>query len=811
MHIFKNIIFSFILFFYMGGQQAFAQNTSQIFGKVIDPEGNGISGITLVVADNERARTGRDGSFILPEAITLPITLSFRAVGYKTIAVSVDKLNWNPKTGLVVQLFPSSVEVAEVLVTGRRNNSYLIHSTELGGKFSGPIKDLPQSISLVSREFMEDKQAFVITDMVQDLAGVNQVSAYDDLTIRGFNSGYTSGFRLINGLRSGYGYGTSFWRTPLTANLESIEVLKGPGASLFGDITPGGTINLVTKKPLDKKHTSVNFAVGSFQTYRSALDIGGPLDSAKRILYRLNVAYENSRTFRDVNRRKNLLIAPSFTFKPADGTTVDIDLTYDNFDGYLDRGLGIRNNDFYAQARSFNVSQPTDFFKTNFLTFSARLHQQLTQKLSFHMNYMKSIYKEDLNEFRTLNTYANPPHNTVMNMRFQSKQITDYTDNLVSYLRYGIDKTNYQHQLVIGVDYSQYRGDKDNILRESRSRMLNGEAVPLTIDLENPNREIIDISSYIWRPQAEFPFLNPYKSFGFYIQDQLTVGERLHVVLGLRHEYYRSSSADLKESFETKQNAWLPRLGLTYKLNKQINYFASYSQGYVPVGADFIYNYQNYGAAEPFNPERSFQVETGFKSGFFNNNLQTEFSLFHIGRENMLIATGGVSDTGHPIYRQSGQVVSRGVEVDFRGQINKEFQVMANYSFNHTEVKTSALAGEQGLPLSNAPKNMAGMWLKYIFSKYAVKGLGFGAGVYYVDERRMDNAARKDENGNGIWDMWPAYTTINTAVYYHIKGMRLTANINNILDKYYYLGGFDYTRGFVGTPRNFMLSVGFNI
>ena len=106
---------------------------------------------------------------------------------------------------------------------------------------------------------------------------------------------------------------------------------------------------------------------------------------------------------------------------------------------------------------------------------------------------------------------------------------------------------------------------------------------------------------------------------------------------------------------------------------------------------------------------------------------------------------------------------------------------MANYSFNHTEVKSSSLAGEEGQPLSNAPKNMAGMWLKDIFSRYAVKGLGFGAGVYYVDQRRMDNAARKDENGNGVWDMWPSYTTVNTAVYYHLRGMRFNSQYQQCL------------------------------
>ncbi len=778
---------------------------------IADEQGSDLFGITVSLQGYPTLSlyTDAQGRFMLPDQAFLPVELILSGVGFHSLKYTLTESDLQTKPRFTIRMRSSSHTMEEVLVTGRRNNSYLINNVELGGKFSGSLKDLPQSVSMVSREFMEDKQAFAVTDMVPDLAGVNQASAYDDVTIRGFNSGYGTGLRLVNGMRSGYGYGTSFWRTPLTVNLESIEVLKGPGASLFGDITPGGTINLVTKKPMANKHAGVNFAIGSFQTYRSSLDIGGSLDSLKKVWYRLNVGYENARTFRDVNQRKSVLLAPSFSFRPGAGTELDVDLTYDNFDGYLDRGLGIRNNDFYGQSRAFNVSQPTDFLKTTFLTLAARFKQQMGEDVSLHVHYMKSIYSEQLQEFRTLNTFANPPENTIMNMRFQSKKARDYTDNLVSYIRYSIMGEGLQHELVFGADYAQYAGDKDNVLREARSRMVNGEAIPLTIDLQNPAREIIDVSTYVWRPQAEFPFLNPYKSLGIYLQDQLRIGNRLRIVMGLRHELYRSSSADLQNSFETKQQVWLPRLGLTYRVNRQINYFASFSQGYVPVGADFIHNYQNYGAQEAFRAERSFQIETGLKTGFFNNQLQTELSLFHIERENMLIATGEQSEAGFPVYRQSGEVISSGIELDFRGQVTSQFQVMANYSFNTTEVRSSSLFGEKGQPLGNAPRHMGGLWMKYVCADGLLKGLGAGAGIYHVGQRRMDNAVRQDADGMNIWDKWPGYETVNTALYYHVGGLKLTLHVNNLFDRYYYLGGFDYTRGFVGAPRNAMLSIGY--
>lgn len=787
-----------------------AQVSETVFGVILNGKGKPIADVLVAAPQKALMTESNDkGEFRFGDKVELPIDIELTAIGYKTKVVTLKEGVYSADKGMSITLEDDKQQLDEVLVTIRRDNSYLTNSTVLGGKFSGKLKDLAQSVSVVSSELMEDKQAFQVTDVVQDLAGVTQASSYDEFVVRGFKTGYDNGMRLMNGLRSAYGFGESYYRSPMTINLESVEVLKGPGASLFGDISPGGTINMVTKKPLEEHKGLVTIAAGSFQTLRTTLDVGGPLDKEKRILYRLNAGYEDSKTFRDINNRKNFAVAPSFTFKPVDGTQIDVDLIFDQFNGYLDRGMSIKGKDLYALPQSFTLSQPSDFFKTKTTTLSGRLSQRIVDNLNLYVNYQKSIYQEDLNEHRTLNSFADEAQ-TIVNLRYFDRHGKEYTDNLVSYLKWDIYGKNFDNHIVFGVDYAQYKGDKNSWQREARSKEVDGKIVPLTFDTNNPVYQGADTSTYVWRSNSQYPFMSPYKSTGIYVQDQMSIGERFKMVLGLRHENYRSESTNLKDDYTATQNVWLPRVGMTYKINEQINYFASYSQGYVPVAANFVVNHKDYGSDTPFKAERSFQVETGAKAGFLNNQLQMDLSLFRIERQNMLIGTGLVSDAGLPVYRQSGKVVSQGVELDVRGQITKEFQVMANYTFNDTKVKDSEIPSEVGQSLPGAPRNSASVWMKYVFSDTALKGLGFGAGVYYVDQRRLSDSSEKNAQGEAVWGYLPSYTTANVALYYHINKFKVAVNVNNVFDKYYFLGGFDYTRVFAGAPRNVMVSLGYN-
>lgn len=803
----KQLFIVFVFLYSLGVQ---AQSPQKIWGRVVDAFDQPIENALVIADATTTADTNRNGIFVLNYSDAFPLTLNIQMDGYNGNYLTITENQYDITQGLHIQLSSTNKGLDEILITVRRNNSYLTNNIALGGKFSGTLKELPQSVAVVTAEFMEDKQAYTTRDVIQDLAGVTEASSYDEVVIRGYKSGYNSGVRLVNGMRSSYGVGNSYYRSPLTLNLESIEVLKGPGASLFGDVAPGGTINMVTKKPLSKSKNSIQFTAGSFETLRTNVDLGGPLDKDKKILYRLNAGYEYTSTFRDNNEQRNFMLAPSFTFLPTDGTKIDVDLVYDQFNGYLDRGMGIKANDFYAMPRSFTLSQPSDFFRNKTISFSTRLNQRITDNVSLNLGYMKSIYQEDVNEHRTLNTYADAPTNTIMNMRFFDRHGKDFTDNVVGYVKWDLIGHNFDNHIVAGVDYSQYHGGENNNQREARSKTIDGKIVPLTFDLNNPVYAIQDISNYVWRTQGAYPFLNPYKTTGIYIQDQMTIADRLQLILGLRREFYDSKTYENNITYQANQNAWLPRLGLTYKVNSQINYFASYSQGFVPVGANFIQNYQDYGAEKPFKAERSYQIETGLKTGFFDNQLQVDMSLFQIQRQNMMISTGTVSEAGFPMYRQSGEAVSKGIELDVRGQLSKEFQIMANYTFNKTSVKSSSIDSEVGQSLPGAPKNMASLWMKYVFSDTQLKGLGFGAGMNYVDVRRMDNSIGNNAAGEAMWGYWPSYTTVNAAVYYHVGNMKLALNANNLFDTYYFLGGFDYTRAFPGTPRNIMLSLGYN-
>lgn len=804
---FSNLKFRFFFLFFVFTIFVEAQEKHILFGQVFNKENQALADVVIHFENqNDTVYTDANGNFKLDKAVDFPVSLVIQNNDEKFTFIVTDK-NWNDKNGLKIYLSKSDTELNEVLVRSNNKLSYSQNNIDFEGKLSGKLKDIPQTISIVGEQQMEDKQAFKVSDMVHDLTGVNQASSYDDYTLRGFSSGYGNSLRLVNGLRSGYGYGTSYFNSPLTVNLERIEILKGSGGTLFGDIVPGGTINLVTKKTLEEFKGQVNFSSGSFETFRTTVDIGGPIND--KLFYRFNAGYQTSKTFRKNNSQKIFSVAPSLTFKPRKGTRIDVDLTYDNFDGYLDRGMGVKQNDLYAINRSFTLSQPSDFFKTQTFNFRAKLEQKILDNLTLTVNYAKSIYQEDLNEHRTLNTFADAPNNTIVNMRFLSRQAKDYTDNAVSYLNYKIGKRDLKQNIIFGVDYSQYKPDSDNQQKEARSKTVDGKTVPLTFDLNNPVYESKDLSSYIWLKQATFPFLSSYKTTGIYVQDQIKY-HRLEMLFGLRYEHYVSESVDPTTPYTATQNKFLPRVGLTYKVSSSINYFANYSQGYVPIAADYVVNYKKYGSDKPFKSESSYQIETGLKSDFFNNKLQIDLALFNIERNNMMVATGQMSDDGYAVYRQSGKVNSKGFEFDLRGQLIKNLQMTLNYSFTDTKVQASSIASEVGLPLANAPKNMANVWLKYSILHSSFKGLGFGLGASYVSRRRMENTVGQNAEGDYLWGYLPDYTLVNAALYYDLNPLKVSLQFNNIFDKYYFLGGIDYTRVFPGSPSNFMATLSYS-
>ena len=790
-----------------------AQQLGSIQGQVTDKHGHSLEGIPVVLQEsNAVAITTADGSFLIKNLHNGKYTVQARGIGYvgqtKEIILTPDA----PSAVLNFALQENTNALQEVEVLGRKETSYKSDYSFIGTKTASRVIDVPQTISTVTKELIEDQQAFTLNEVVKNVAGVNQYSSYDDITVRGFRNGYESGFRLVNGLRSGYSYGNGFFRVPLTVNLERVEVLKGAGAALFGDINPGGTINMVTKKPLAESRKAMSFSVGSFQTIRSTLDLSGPLNTDTTLLYRLNIGYENTKTFRDQNDQQSFIIAPTVTFRPTDKTTVNAELVFSIFNGYLDRGLPIGGGDLFALPFSFSLSQPNDYFRVNDLSLNASLNHKINNQLSFNVAYMKFAYAEDLKEHRTLNTFADAPLNTIMNMRYFERQAKEYTDNVSAYFSLNGNTGNLSHKVVAGLDYVKFDTDKNSTMFEARQQNINGEPVPLTFDLENPVYEIKNTSNYIRRPTPAFfsDYINAvYHTSGLYVQDQVEVTARLGLLLGLRYEMFRDERnyGDGEENIQ--QNVLLPRLGFTYALREDLNFFTSYSQGFRPIKPEYIKYPERYGRTEPFQNEESYQVEGGLKGEFLQNALFATLSIYQIEKQNTLVNTGQITEAGNPIYRQNGQVRSRGAELELTGNILPNFSLNASYAFNHSQVLDADVVAENNMMAANAPKHLAGLWAKYTFPSGGLRGLGLAIGSNHVGRRRMEIQVNKVNTGELIWDYWPAYTVANTALFYNLNKFKVSLNLNNLFDKEYFVGGYDYFRASPGAPRNFMDTVGY--
>ncbi|MBF8964955.1 TonB-dependent siderophore receptor [Pontibacter sp. FD36] len=802
-----------ILFLFLFQFAAVAQNTGSINGNVTDGNGKGIESITILLKEsNQVAITQPNGSFVLNDLSLGEFTVIARGLGYKEVVRQVVLQKEAPYAHIDFQLKTISNALQEVEVLGRKETTYKSEYSFIGTKTSSLVIDVPQSISSVTKELMDDQQAFTLNDVVQNVAGVNQYSGYDDLTVRGFRNGYESGFRLVNGLRSGYSYGNGFFRVPLVTNLERVEVLKGPGAALFGDINPGGTVNMVTKKPLEEERKAVSFSVGSFQTMRTALDFTGPLNEDKTLLYRMNIGFEDTKTFRDVNDRKSLMIAPTVTFRPTANTTLNAEVVYSNFNGYLDRGLPIQGGDLFALPFSFAVNQPNDHFKVTDLSLNASLNHKINDGLSFNMAYMKFAYSEDIREHRTLNTFADAPQNTVMNIRYFERLAKEYTDNLSAYFSLTRNTGSINHKIVLGADYVKFDTDRNSTMFEARQQLVNGAAIPLTFDLKNPVYEVKNSSNYIRRPLPQFfiDYLNNvFHTTGLYVQDQVELTDRLGLLVGLRYEMFRDRRdyGDGEENIE--QNVLLPRAGLTYSLHNNLNFFASYSQGFRPIGPQYIKYPERYGRSEPFRNETSYQVETGLKGEFFQKALFATLSLYQVEKRNTLVNTFQLTEEGNPIYRQNGKTLSQGAELELTGNITPNFNLNANYAYNHTEVQGADLSAENGMMAPNAPRHSAGLWAKYNFANSALRGIGIAVGGNYMDSRRMEVQVNQVNTGELIWDYWPSYAVANAALFYNVNKFKFALNLNNLLNERYFVGGYDYFRASPGAPRNYMATIGY--
>lgn len=795
---------------------------SVVEGTVNDETGKPIPNVSIKV-ENLVAGTSSDqnGHYHLK----LPAgryVLKFSFVGYLPNTRKID-LSKGSLMAYNVALVPDQNQLQNVEITGRKERSYKAKASFSGTKTETALRDIPQAISYVTKEVIEDQQAFKTLDLIKNVSGVNAFSYYDnDFVIRGFRSSNS----LINGLRTI----SNGWSSSLLPYVEKMEVIKGPASALFANTDPGGTVNIITKKPLNENRKSVMLSTGSYNTSRIAADFTGPIDSSHTFLYRLNLAYQNAGSFRTLQGSEDIVIAPSFSFIPDDKTSVNFELVYSRSNGRLDRGQAIFGATagsgpelLYSTPISFAIGKDNDFLNQTNLFSTISIQHKVSDKLSLNASYMKFMWKEDLLEHRTSNNYAVNAQGvsipTLMEMRTTRRKTLNYTDNLTLYGAYDLETGAVTQKILFGYDYIQSVFPKDNnsaynargyrnaantaainSYRPANSAnylIENNMPVPNVphFDLTNPDYSYSDIAEYFNTPEANENTPSKYYVNGIYVQDQLK-WNKLQLLLGLRKEYY----VDLINSGEqnqqkVEQSALLPRVGMVYTPIAPISIYGTYTQSYQPQGASTVGNVATYGG--PFDPLEGKMIEGGLKMELFEKRLAVNIAAYRIVEDNILISA---NDGENPdLLRQVGQQRSSGIETDINGAISNNLSIIANFSYNKAVITESDITAEIGTLMPNAPRSQGNIWAKYVFSGRQVKGLGIALGTNYVTKRNTLNSSLQ----------LPGYTLFNAALSYTVKKFKMAVNFNNIFDKTHWVGGYDYNRLFPGTPRNYMTSIGY--
>jgi iron complex outermembrane receptor protein len=668
------------------------------------------------------------------------------------------------------------------------NPDYNRSNATTATKTDTPIMETPFSIKTVPQQVMKDQQAVRLEQALENVSGVTSTRT------SGASNGAQSatmirGFQTYEFYRDGSRFpGAWVWNGPRElANIEQVEVLKGPASILYGRLEPGGLVNLVTKKPSATPYYSLQQQFGSFDFYRTTADATGAISKDKSLLYRVNLDYENAGSFRDFVSNERGFLAPTFHWQISDRTEANVHLEYQHNRSTPDNGLFAVGNRPVNLPRERYLGEPGSKFESESFVAGLDWSHAFSDNWSIRHRFdITSVLKNEGSPYALPydETGCTPGSCPVGRFGLANKNPANvyYTtlDLLGNFKTWGI-----KHSFLFGGDYQRM---------DDRYRSSFG--FPITsIDAYQPVYNGIDPK--LLTINGGFNLNEEW--FGLYAQDQIELPHHIHLLAGFRYDNARVSNHNLDGGTEvvstTRATPIKPRVGILYQPIPEVSVYGNYVENFG------IQNGVNFADNSPLPPTTAEQWEAGVKTELFDKRLTTTFAWFDITKQNIAIPI-----FGRPGYREVvGEARNRGLEFDISGELLPGWKVIGAYSYIDSKMTKDA-AGVQGNKLWNVPRNTGSLWTTYEFLGGDLQGLKFGGGVQVRDQRQGDKA-------NSF--QLPGYATVNLMTSYTMKvaGTRLTTqfNVNNLLDKWYYdsaAGWSDRTQGIMpGEPRNFMGSV----
>lgn len=746
----------------------------------------------MLINSSKGTLSNTDGTFELTGIELGEYTLSISNIGYKTQEIPIIISNGdNIDLGTII-LYEGNEILSEVVIHGEQANKFSRKETAYVAKL--PLKDIEntQVYSTVTNFVLESQIVTNFDDALKNATGVE--SLWSSTGRGGDGAGYYSlrGFavqpQLVNGL-PGLTNGTIN-----SANIELIEVIKGPSATLFGSTVTsyGGLINVVTKKPYIGKGAQFSYTGGSFGFNQLTADFNTAIDQSEKLYFRLNTSYATEKSFQDAGLRKSFFVAPSLSYKVNNKLSFSFyaeitqaEQTNPTF-LFLNRAapsaaknleeLGY-NNELSFTSNDLTLENPTQNyrFEMNY-NLSEKWQSQtlLSRSSTSTKGYYSYLYDFGILEGNTFSRYLNKQNSNTITSDIQQNFIGDFK---IGSLR---------NRMVIGIDYLSVTGTDNstgyafygNITPEGGS---NGDN-PFTPEIETDSYPLS--TSAVDQVLASQPVGNSkskYGVFSIYASDVLNITQNLSAMIGLRLDRFDSQGDVSNNEDDYDQTTLSPKLGLMYQpiLNK-LSIFANYQNGFTNVAPQLVGD-PDEGAPElkTFKPEQANQFEFGVKTNLFKNRLSATLSYYDIKVTDRVITDP--SSIFNKI--QGGEIESSGIEFDFSANPINGLNIRGGFSHNESETtKSDNTEILNKRPLEAGPENVYNLWADYQIQKGNVKGLGFGFGFNGASERFAINY---ESTGDFIL---PSYTVVNASVYYQSQNYRIGLKLNNAFDEEYYKG-----------------------
>ena len=677
-------------------------------------------------------------------------------------------------------------EREEITVTGVRQ--------PYRGNFA--LREIPQAIATIDAKVLEQNTLLRLTDALDLNASVVRQNTlgglWDSFAVRGFagDENLPSGY-LVNGFNAGRGF--SGQRD--VAGIERIEVLKGPAAAVLGRGEPGGSINLVTKQAeLGRTFGTASLQYGSFATVRAEGDANVSLTdtlSARLIGYA-----ESGDSFRDTVQQKRWGFLPSIGLKLGDATRLTYDFEWTRVEVPFDRGIVVLNNNFDTVPRSRFLGEPSDGDTVARATgHQLRLQHDFDDRWSLsvgasHRDTLLTSLSSDAETLRSRQKLYVDGRS--LSRQRRSRRYTSEHSVLRAELAGEFRTGTLRHRILLGGDFDYF--DTDQLFTRYRGPVVTANTTDragYVLDLQNPVYGR-------YPPPVTAPITNRLdiqRTMGAYLQDQISLTDRLQVRVGGRYDDFllRVDNRLTSVLGRRRRSRLSPQAGIVYAVSTPVSLYAAYGEGYrANIGAD--------AGGNVFDPETSRSIEAGVKLTALGGKLTGTLAAYQLTKTNVL-----ATDPLNPGFSVAiGKARSRGIEADLNGRLPGGVDVLLSYAYTHAEARSRVLDTnfsfqiEPGDPLINIPKHNVNM---QAVKRFSLKGHGalLGAGLQYVGKR----------NGETGTDFTlPSHTLFRVFGQLDIiDGVQLFGSVTNLFDEHWYANSYSPVWVQPGAPRTATIGV----